>query len=64
VLDAAHALVQVLDGGGGCRGLMGHAGDCDSCVLLALDIAVGAGGRIVATDPEHRRVVTLSTEMR
>lgn len=64
VLDAAHALVQVLAGDGTPRGLMGGAGDCDSCVKLALDIAVTNGGRVVATDPERHRVVTLPTEMR
>jgi len=64
VLDAAHALVQVFDAAGAPKGLLGQAGECDACVKLALDIAVGADGVVLATDPEHRRVVALSTEMR
>jgi DNA-binding beta-propeller fold protein YncE len=64
VLDSAHSLVQVLDDLGGAKGLLGYAGDCTACVKLALDIAVDADGRILATDPEHRRLVYLPTEMR
>lgn len=64
VLDSAHSHVQVLDDLGGAKGLLGHAGDCDTCVKLALDVAVDGEGRVLATDPEQRRVVYLSAEMR
>ncbi len=64
VLDSAHAYVQVLDGAGTFQGFMGSAGDCDTCMKLGLDVAVGSDGAVLVSDPEHHRVVTLSPELR
>jgi hypothetical protein len=64
VLDAAHATVQVLDGTGRCKGFLGASGDCGSCMKLGLDVAVAADGRVLVTDPENHRIVTLATELR
>ncbi|HTY27684.1 MAG TPA: NHL repeat-containing protein [Mycobacterium sp.] len=64
VLDSAHAYVQVLDGAGNWQGFLGSSGDCASCMKLGLDVAVAADGSVLVTDPENRRVVTLSPELR
>jgi DNA-binding beta-propeller fold protein YncE len=64
VLDSTHAHVQVLDELGTSKGFFGYAGECESCVKLALDIAVAPDGQVLATDPENRRWVSLSTELR
>jgi hypothetical protein len=64
VLDSAHAYVQVLDGAGTFKGFLGASGDCGSCMKLGLDVQVAADGSVLVTDPENRRVVTLSTELR
>jgi hypothetical protein len=64
VLDSAHSYVQVLDGAGNFKGFLGSSGDCGSCMKLGLDVAVTADGSVLVTDPENRRFVTLSTELR
>jgi hypothetical protein len=63
-LDSAHSHVQVLDDHGRFKGFMGAAGDCANCTKLPLDIEVDASGRVLATDPEQRRFVTLDAEVR
>jgi hypothetical protein len=64
VLDAAHAYVQVLDSAGNWKGFLGNSGTCPTCIKLGLDVAVAPDGRVLVTDPENARVVTLSPELR
>lgn len=64
VVDSAHAYVQVFDDMGAAKGFFGTAGDCSSCTKLPTDISVDGAGHVVAANPEHRRFVTLSTELR
>ncbi len=64
VLDAYHGHVVVLSGDGTCQGLMGHMGNCPTCVGLALDVAVKLDGKLLLTDPDHKRLITLSEEVR
>jgi len=64
VLDSAHSFVQAFDDQGTPIGIFGYAGDCATCTKLALDVAVDKDGNVLATDPEHHRVVSLSTELR
>jgi DNA-binding beta-propeller fold protein YncE len=59
VLDSYHSHVQAFDGDFATTGFFGRAGDCDSCLALGLDVAVDASGRILVTDPERSRWVTL-----
>ncbi|HEY3355121.1 MAG TPA: hypothetical protein VGQ83_17845 [Polyangia bacterium] len=64
VLESLHAAVQVFDGNGAYKGTFGAAGACPTCTKMPLDITVDGQGRVLATDPEQRRFVALSTEMR
>lgn len=64
VLDSAHSYVQVLDEFGASKGFMGQAGSCATCMKLGLDVTVDEAGRVLATDPDNRRWVSLSTELR
>lgn len=64
VVESVHAYVQVFDQNGESKGLFGRAGVCGSCTKMPLDVALDAQGRALATDPEQRRWVALSTEMR
>ncbi len=64
VLDSAHAYVQVLDELGTSKAFLGTSGDCGSCIKLGLDITIDAKGNVLATDPESRRFVNLSTVVR
>lgn len=59
VLDSYHSHVQAFDRDFVSTGFYGRAGDCESCLALGLDIAVDPAGRILATDPERSRWVTL-----
>lgn len=64
VLDSYHAYVQVMNEAGSSKGFFGIAGDCASCIRLATDIAIDSEGRVLAADPDNRRWVALSTELR
>jgi hypothetical protein len=61
-LDSAHAYVQALDAAGNSQGFLGRAGA--TCMKLGLDVAVAADGSVLVADPENRRLVSLTTELR
>jgi hypothetical protein len=60
VLDSYHAHVQVFDRAGAPLGVVGRRGRCPTCTGLALDLAVSPTGQLLLSDPEQRRVVSLS----
>lgn len=59
VLDSYHSHVQVFDKDFVSQGFFGRQGDCQDCLRLALDVAVGANDEVLVADPEHRRITTL-----
>lgn len=62
-LDAFHGHVQVLGPDGTSKAFIGRVGDCETCVHLALGIAVDRDGQLLATDPENKRWLALSSEV-
>ncbi len=64
VVESMHAFVQTFDENGESKGIFGKAGVCGTCSRMPLDVTVDSKGRVLATDPEQRRWVALSTERR
>ena len=59
VLDSYHSHVQVFDANGKCLGAYGARSD----FVLGLDLLLGRPGVALISDPEHHRVIELSTVM-
>ena len=59
VLDSYHSHVQVLTADGDSLGFIGRQGDCDTCMALALDLAVDGSGDLLVADPDNRRWIQL-----
>ncbi|NOZ02363.1 MAG: hypothetical protein GXP54_10805 [Deltaproteobacteria bacterium] len=62
VLDSYHAHVQVLDRNGQGLGFVGRRGDCADCLSLGTGLVLGMNGKLLVTDPEHHRWITLDPD--